>query len=40
MGLAGAYSVSGQTMTCNTMMGDTVEGIDAFLGKRAPNWKH
>jgi enoyl-CoA hydratase/carnithine racemase len=40
MGLAGAYSVSGQTMTCNTMMEDTIEGIDAFLGKRAPNWKH
>lgn len=39
MGLAGAYSVSGQTMTCNTMMDDTIEGIDAFLGKRAPNWK-
>ena len=39
MGLSGAYAVSGQTMTCNTMMDDTIEGIDAFLGKRAPNWK-
>jgi enoyl-CoA hydratase/carnithine racemase len=40
MGLAGAYSVTGETMTCNMGLADTAEGIDAFLTKRAPQWKH
>jgi len=38
-GLAGAYAIAGQTMTCNMLDPDAAEGIDAFLGKRAPNWR-
>jgi enoyl-CoA hydratase/carnithine racemase len=40
MGLAGAYSVAGETMTCNMGLTDTAEGIDAFLTKRTPQWAH
>ena len=39
MGISGAYSVAGQTMTCNMALEDTSEGIDAFLNKRHPHWK-
>ena len=39
-GLAGAYAIAGQTMTCNMLDPDAAEGIDAFLGKRAPNWRN
>ncbi len=38
-GLAGAYAIAGQTMTCNMLDPDAAEGIDAFLGKRVPNWR-
>lgn len=37
-GLAGAYELAGKTMACNLLMDDAVEGIDAFLAKRAPAW--
>jgi len=37
--LAGAYDVAGDTMACNLMYEDAAEGIDAFLGKRAPQWR-
>ncbi|MFO1412601.1 MAG: enoyl-CoA hydratase [Burkholderiales bacterium] len=37
--LAGAYAIAGQTMTCNMLDPDAAEGIDAFLGKRAPQWR-
>ena len=38
-GLAGAYALAGETMTCNMLDPDAAEGIDAFLGKRAPAWR-
>ncbi|MBN8479386.1 MAG: enoyl-CoA hydratase [Burkholderiales bacterium] len=38
-GLDGAYALAGETMTCNMLDPDAVEGIDAFLDKRPPNWR-
>jgi enoyl-CoA hydratase/carnithine racemase len=38
-GLAGAYATAGETMACNMLEPDAAEGIDAFLGKRAPRWQ-
>ncbi len=38
-GLADAYDYAGDVMSCNMMAEDTVEGIDAFLEKRAPTWR-
>ncbi len=37
-GLAGAYELTGETMACNLLHPDAAEGIDAFLGKRKPQW--
>jgi enoyl-CoA hydratase/carnithine racemase len=39
MGVAAAYQLAVQTMACNVMEADAQEGIDAFLGKRRPEWK-
>jgi len=39
MGMAGAYEYAAQTMACNMMAHDAGEGIDAFMQKRAPEWK-
>jgi enoyl-CoA hydratase/carnithine racemase len=36
--LTGAYDVAGEAMACNLLELDAAEGIDAFLGKRAPHW--
>jgi enoyl-CoA hydratase/carnithine racemase len=38
-GLAGAYAIAGETMACNMLDPDAAEGIDAFLGKRPPQWR-
>lgn len=38
LGLADSYAYAGAVMTKNMMEPDTTEGIDAFLGKRAPVW--
>ncbi|KAB2866190.1 MAG: enoyl-CoA hydratase [Bauldia sp.] len=38
-GLEGAYGLTGETMACNLGLPDAAEGIDAFLGKRAPVWQ-
>ena len=38
-GFAEAYAVAGEAMTCNMLDPDAAEGIDAFLGKRPPNWR-
>jgi enoyl-CoA hydratase/carnithine racemase len=38
-GLDAAYETAGEAMTCNMSFADAVEGIDAFLGKRAAAWQ-
>jgi enoyl-CoA hydratase/carnithine racemase len=38
LGLAAAYQLAGQSMACNIMEPKAIEGIDAFLQKRPPNW--
>jgi len=40
MGFEGAYQLAAETMACNMMAGDAAEGIDAFMQKRPPQWKH
>ncbi|MBI5107928.1 MAG: enoyl-CoA hydratase [Rhodocyclales bacterium] len=40
MGLDGAYQLASETMACNMMAEDAGAGIDAFLEKRTPEWKH
>jgi enoyl-CoA hydratase/carnithine racemase len=40
MGLEGAYQYAAETMACNMMAEDAGAGIDAFIGKRKPQWKH
>ncbi len=39
MGLDEAYAYASEVMTINMLAGDAAEGIDAFLGKRAPVWR-
>ncbi len=39
MGLEAAYQMAAETMACNMMTEDAAEGIDAFIGKRKPEWK-
>jgi enoyl-CoA hydratase/carnithine racemase len=36
--LAAAYETTGEVMACGMLEADAAEGIDAFLGKRAPRW--
>ena len=38
MGVDAAYQLAGQTMACNMMDEAALEGVQAFLDKRAPNW--
>jgi enoyl-CoA hydratase/carnithine racemase len=40
MGLEGAYQLAAETMACNMMAEDAGAGIDAFMEKRKPEWKH
>jgi enoyl-CoA hydratase/carnithine racemase len=40
MGLEGAYQYAAETMACNMMAEDVGRGIDAFMAKRKPEWKH
>jgi enoyl-CoA hydratase/carnithine racemase len=37
-GIAAAYDDAGQTMACNMMDGSALEGVQAFIDKRKPNW--
>ena len=37
-GIAAAYDDAGQTMACNMMDAGALEGVQAFIDKRAPNW--
>jgi enoyl-CoA hydratase/carnithine racemase len=39
MELADAYEFASRTMVENMLARDAQEGIDAFIGKRAPEWK-
>ena len=38
-GLEDAYTYAAEVMACNMMAEDACEGIDAFIGKRKPEWK-
>ncbi len=38
MGIAAAYQLAGQTMTCNMMDAAALEGVQAFVDKRKPGW--
>lgn len=37
-GIDAAYQLAGQTMACNMMEAPTLEGVQAFIEKRKPNW--
>jgi enoyl-CoA hydratase/carnithine racemase len=37
-GIADAYKDAGQTMACNMMDESALEGVQAFIDKRSPNW--
>lgn len=37
--LDSAYQYAGDVMAYNMMAEDTIEGIDAFIGKRPPKWR-
>ena len=39
MGIEAAYQLAGQTMACNMMDADALEGVQAFLDKREPGWR-
>jgi 1,4-dihydroxy-2-naphthoyl-CoA synthase len=38
LGIAAAYQLAGQTMACNMMDDSALEGVQAFIEKRSPNW--
>jgi enoyl-CoA hydratase/carnithine racemase len=38
-GVSDAYARAGEVMACNLLEPDAAEGIDAFVAKRAPDWK-
>jgi len=37
-GIEAAYADAGRTMACNMMDGAALEGVQAFIDKRAPDW--
>ncbi|GAB3626343.1 enoyl-CoA hydratase [Pandoraea terrae] len=37
-GIEAAYQLAGQTMACNMMDESALEGVQAFIDKRSPNW--
>ncbi len=37
--LRAAYALASEGMACNMMLEDAAEGIDAFIGKRKPDWR-
>jgi len=38
MGIGAAYQLAGQTMACNMMDEAALEGVQAFIDKRKPEW--
>jgi enoyl-CoA hydratase/carnithine racemase len=38
VGIEAAYAMAGNTMACNMMQPDTLEGVQAFIEKRPPSW--
>ena len=40
MGVEAAYQLAGQTMACNMMDESALEGVQAFIDKRPPDWPH
>jgi enoyl-CoA hydratase/carnithine racemase len=40
LGMSDAYDYASEVMACNMMADDAGEGIDAFIQKRTPEWKH
>jgi enoyl-CoA hydratase/carnithine racemase len=38
VGIGAAYEDAGNTMACNMMEGAALEGVQAFIDKRAPQW--
>ncbi len=38
MGIAAAYQLAGETMACNMMDESALEGVQAFIDKRKPDW--
>lgn len=34
-----AYQQASETITCNMLLDETLEGVDAFIEKRAPEWQ-
>jgi len=38
VGIDAAYADAGQTMACNMMDASALEGVQAFIDKRAPRW--
>lgn len=40
MGMAQAYEYASTVMACNMMAEDALDGVQAFLDKRQPVWKH
>ena len=38
MGLSDAYDYAARVMTENMLHAEAVEGVGAFIDKRAPNW--
>ena len=38
VGIAAAYDDAGQAMACNMMDDSALEGVQAFIDKRPPNW--
>ena len=39
LGLANAYELANEVIACDMMTEDAQEGIDAFIEKRAPEWR-
>lgn len=40
LGMEQAYDYAAEVMACNMMADDAGEGIDAFIQKRSPEWRH